>query len=53
MADRPALIFAVMMVVLGLQIIALGLVGEIIIFANNRRMKQYMVQSVIRKDPEE
>ncbi len=53
LADRPALIFSVLMVVLGVQIIALGLVGEIIIFANNRRMKQYMVQSVIRKDPEE
>lgn len=53
LADRPALIFSVLMIVLGVQIIALGLVGEIIIFANNRRMKQYMVQSVIRKDPEE
>ncbi|MEO1749569.1 MAG: glycosyl transferase family 2, partial [Pseudomonadota bacterium] len=48
LADRPGLIFAVMMVVLGLQIIALGLVGEIIIFANSRRMKQFKVQTVIR-----
>ncbi len=52
LADRPGLIFAVLMVVLGLQIIALGLVGEIIIFANSRRMKQYTVKSVIRKDPD-
>lgn len=51
LADRPGLIFAVLMVVLGLQIIALGLVGEIIIFANSRRMKQYTVKSVIRQDP--
>lgn len=48
LADRPALIFAVLMVVLGIQVIALGLVGEIIIFANSRRMKQYAVESVIR-----
>lgn len=48
LADRPALIFAVLMVVLGIQIIAIGLVGEIIIFAHSRRMKQYSVRSVIR-----
>lgn len=47
LADRPALIFAVLMVVLGVQIVAIGLVGEIIIFANSRRMKQYAVREVI------
>lgn len=52
LADRPGLIFAVLMIVLGLQIIALGLVGEIIIFANSRRMKQYTVKSINRDDPE-
>ena len=50
LADRPGLIFGVLMVVLGLQIIALGLVGEIIIFANSRRMKQYTLREIIRKD---
>ncbi|MEM8848696.1 MAG: glycosyl transferase family 2 [Pseudomonadota bacterium] len=47
LADRPALIFAVMMVVLGIQIIAIGLVGEIIVFSNARRLKQYEVAEVI------
>lgn len=52
LADRPALIFAVLMVVLGVQIIAIGLVGEIIVFANARRIKQYEVREVIRhEDP--
>jgi hypothetical protein len=51
LADRPALIFAVLMVVLGIQIIAIGLVGEIIIFANSRHMKQYKVGTIIRRDP--
>lgn len=51
LADRPALIFAVMMVVLGVQIIALGLIGEIVIFANSRRMKTYEVEAIIRRDP--
>lgn len=52
LADRPALIFGVLMVVLGIQIIAIGLVGEIIIFANSRHMKQYKVETIIRRDPE-
>lgn len=50
LADRPALIFAVLMIVLGIQIIAIGLVGEIIIFANSRRMKQYSVRGIIGRD---
>jgi hypothetical protein len=48
LADRPALIFSVLMVVLGVQIIAIGLVGEIIVFSNSRRMKQYTVREVIQ-----
>lgn len=51
LADRPALIFAVMMVVLGIQIIAIGLVGEIIIFAGARRLKQYDVAEIITSAP--
>lgn len=49
LADRPGLVFAVLMVVLGIQVIALGLVGEIIVFANNRKLKQYSVKSLIRR----
>lgn len=51
LADRPALIFTVMMVVLGIQILAIGLVGEIIIFAGARRIKQYDVAEIITSDP--
>ncbi len=51
LADRPGLIFAVLMIVLGIQVIALGLVGEIIVFANNRKLKQYSVKALIRRDP--
>lgn len=51
LADRPALIFAVMMVVLGIQIVAIGLVGEIIIFAGARKMKQYDVAEIISSAP--
>ncbi|MEL6388279.1 MAG: glycosyl transferase family 2 [Pseudomonadota bacterium] len=48
LGDRPGLIFGVLMIVLGLQVIAMGLIGEIIIFANSRQMKQYTVKSVLR-----
>lgn len=51
LADRPLLIFAVLMIVLGVQIIAIGLVGEIIIFAGARRMKQYEVAEIITTGP--
>lgn len=50
LADRPALIFSVLMIVLGVQIIALGLVGEIIIFSNSRQIKQYKVSKIIKGD---
>lgn len=50
LTDRPALIFAVLMVVLGTQLIAIGLVGEIIIFSNSRRMKQYSVREIINQE---
>ena len=50
LADRPALIFGVLMIVLGIQVIAIGLVGEIVIFAGSRHMKQYKVGTIIRRD---
>lgn len=51
LADRPGLIFAVLMIVLGIQVIALGLVGEIIVFANNRKLNQYSIKELIRRQP--
>ena len=51
LADRPALIFSTLMIVLGVQIIAIGLVGEIIIFASSRQLKQYKVSTILQRDP--
>jgi len=51
LADRPALVFSVMMLVLGIQIMALGLVGEIIIFSTSRRMRSYEIDQIIRGRP--
>jgi glycosyltransferase involved in cell wall biosynthesis len=47
LADRPALVLGVLMIVLGIQIIALGLIGEIVIFASGRRIKDYAVEKIV------
>lgn len=53
LADRPALVFSVLMIVLGIQIIALGLIGEIVIFSSTRRMRTYEIEEIIRGRPED
>lgn len=45
--DRPALVLSTLMVVLGIQIISVGLIGEIITFAYTRDHKDYRVARVI------
>lgn len=47
LADRPALILAALLIVLGMQIFALGLLGELIIFTHARGLKDYRVEQVI------
>lgn len=43
LADRPMLVVAVLLFVLGIQSIALGLIGEIIVHASSRRRAVYRV----------
>ena len=47
LADRPALLVSSLLVVLGLQIFALGLLGELIIFTHARDMKEYTIEKII------
>jgi glycosyltransferase involved in cell wall biosynthesis len=47
LADRPALVLAVLLVVLGIQVLALGLIGEIIIFVSGKRIKDYTIEKII------
>jgi glycosyltransferase involved in cell wall biosynthesis len=47
LADRPALLLASLLVVLGLQIFALGLLGELIIFTHARHLKDYQVAEIV------
>ncbi len=47
-ADRPILLLGVLLMVLGVQTLSLGLVGEIIIFTHARHVREYQVAEVIR-----
>ena len=47
LADRPALVLAVLMMVLGFQTIAVGLIGELIIFTHTRDVKEYRVERIV------
>ena len=48
LANRPALLLTSLLVVLGLQLFALGLLGELIIFTHARDIKDYQVEKVIQ-----
>jgi glycosyltransferase involved in cell wall biosynthesis len=47
LADRPALLLTSLMVVLGLQVFALGLLGELIIFTHAKEMKEYTIEKIV------
>jgi glycosyltransferase involved in cell wall biosynthesis len=47
LGGRPALLLSSLLVVLGLQLFALGLLGELIIFTHAREMKDYKVDRII------
>ena len=48
LADRPALLLSTLLVVLGLQLFALGLLGELIIFTHARTIKDYQIERSIQ-----
>lgn len=47
LADRPALLLSSLLVVLGLQIFALGLLGELIIFTHAQDIKEYTIKEIV------
>jgi hypothetical protein len=47
LADRPALLLSALLLVLGVQIGALGLLGELIIFTHARSLKEYRVERIV------
>jgi glycosyltransferase involved in cell wall biosynthesis len=47
LADRPALLLAALLIVLGVQVFALGLLGELIIFTHGGGAKDYQIDRII------
>lgn len=47
LADRPALLLSSLLLVLGVQLFALGLLGELIIFSHAKSIKDYKVAHII------
>jgi glycosyltransferase involved in cell wall biosynthesis len=47
LTQRPALLLSTLLVVLGLQLFALGLLGELIIFTHARHVRDYQIDSVL------
>lgn len=47
LTQRPALLLSTLLVVLGLQLFALGLLGELIIFTHARQIRDYQIDSVL------
>jgi len=47
LVDRPALILSSLMMVLGIQIISVGLIGEIITFTFTKEQKDYKVERIV------
>jgi glycosyltransferase involved in cell wall biosynthesis len=47
LADRPALLLSSLLIVLGAQIFALGLIGELIIFTHAKDIKEYTIDKTV------
>jgi glycosyltransferase involved in cell wall biosynthesis len=50
LAERPALLLSTLLVVLGLQLFALGLLGELMIFTHAHSIKDYQIERIIHFD---
>jgi len=47
LSDRPLFLIGILFVVLGLQIFAIGLIGEILIFTHAKEIKEYNIDEII------
>ncbi len=46
-AGRPLLLLGALLLVIGIQMISIGLIGEIIIFTHARNLKEYSIETII------
>jgi hypothetical protein len=49
LASRPALVMGALMLVVGLQVMGIGLIGEIVIFSRARDLPEYYVKEVVER----
>ena len=47
LGDRPALVISSLFMVLGIQVLAIGLIGEIIIFTHAKDLKEYTIEKIV------
>lgn len=47
LSDRPMLLLGSLLLVLGIQVFAIGLVGEIIIFTHAKEIKEYTIEEIV------
>ena len=52
-AQRPMLLLGALLIVLGIQILSLGLVGELIIFTHARSSRLYRIDEIIQREPDD
>ena len=50
LADRPIVLVSILLIVFGIQLFAIGLVAEIIIFTHSKDSKDYIVENIFQKD---
>jgi hypothetical protein len=53
LVDRPALVLSTLMIVLGIQIISVGLIGEIVAFTYAKNVRDYRVDRIVGPSPDE
>ena len=53
LADRPALLLTVLLIVLGIQIGAVGLMAEIVIFTRYRTTPAYRIERVVANEDDD
>lgn len=46
-AQRPLLLLGVLLVVLGIQLLSIGLIGEILVFTHARQFREYRIAAII------
>jgi glycosyltransferase involved in cell wall biosynthesis len=50
LADRPLLLIGILLIVFGIQLFAIGLVAEIIIFTHSKESKDYIIEEIFTSD---